>query len=134
MSGQAVGLRVDRAWASAMAGDYDLSLEDLSVAYGAAPTRMDILLYRASAHRALENIDAAWVDIERVLQLEPNQPDALLERGNLNLLQGRTDAARADWLVVATDHPESNAAVAARLNIEQMDLLVEDAGEPQPDN
>lgn len=130
MSEHAMELRVDRARASAMAGDYDLSIEDLNVAYSAAPTRMDILLYRASAYRALDNIDAAWVDIEQALRLQPGQPDALLERGNLNLLQGRTDAARADWLAVATHYPESKAAVAARLNIEQMDMLVEDPSEP----
>ena len=57
-------LLIDRAAAAASAGFLDKAVADLDHVLKAAPTRDDALIYRASAYRALKQLDPALADIE----------------------------------------------------------------------
>ena len=82
-SEQALEIYVDRARASGFGGDFDLAIEDLQKANELAPPREDILIFLATAQRLLEKFDDAAQTLEQALSIFPNNPEILLERGNL---------------------------------------------------
>lgn len=87
------------------------------------PNRVEAMTLRASAHRYLDQIPLAKEDIARALVLDPEFPDALLERGMLRRLDDDRMGARQDWLkVLELSQPDSPAAESARKNIELMDV------------
>lgn len=87
------------------------------------PNRVEAMTLRASAHRYLDQIPLAKEDIARALVLDPEFPDALLERGMLRRLDDDRIGARQDWLkVLELSQPDSPAAESARKNIELMDV------------
>jgi tetratricopeptide (TPR) repeat protein len=88
----------------------------------ADPNRVEALIYRASANRALDRLDPALADVEKALAQAPNSVPALLERGNIRRLKGDLLGARADWERIGQLTPGSQADVAARANIERLDL------------
>lgn len=118
-------LLIDRAQALAAAGAYAQAIEDLTRALGLAPDRADIYAFRASAHRYLENLDGAAHDIGHAVKLAPDDPVALLERGNIRMLQGDAAAARADWVRILVEAPGTPAADAAQINLERLELKAE---------
>jgi tetratricopeptide (TPR) repeat protein len=81
------------------------------------PGRLDALIYRAAAYRALHRLDPALVDIEKALAEAPNSVPALLERGNIRSLGGDLEGARSDWARVVRFAPRSAAGRAARANL-----------------
>jgi hypothetical protein len=80
----------------------------------ANPDRVDALIYRASANRALDHLDPAPADIEKALAHAPSSAPALLERGNIRRLKGDVVGARQDWERVGQLAPGSQADLAAR--------------------
>ena len=66
--------------------------------------------------------DLAFDDAERALTLDPLNISALLERGNLHRMQGHNDQARKDWMKILELTAEGEAALAARANIEKLDV------------
>lgn len=120
------GLRIDRALARALSGDYWGAIDDLNAAEDVTQARADLLILRAAAYRYLEVHDLAAADLEAALLLEPENPEAYLERGNLRLATGDQDGARADWLKVLALEPEGPAAEAARWALERLDVKAEE--------
>jgi hypothetical protein len=114
---QTVELLIDRARALALLGDLEDALLDLNHAHLLLPQRVDVLIYQASAHRILYDVDAAAQAIAEALALDPDSPGALLERGNLRLWNGNDEGARQDWQRVISLDSLSPAADAARINI-----------------
>lgn len=115
-----VELLVDRSIALASLGRYWEAVDDLNRAEDLAPARADILVLRASAYRHLDALELAEADIERALDRDPDNPEALLERGLLRHAAGDARGARATWQqVLATG--ESPAAVAAREHLRRLE-------------
>jgi len=88
----------------------------------ADPNRLEALIYRASANRALNRLDAALADVEKALARTPNSVPGLLERGNIRRLSGDLKGARADWERVGQLAPGTQADMAAKANIEHLEL------------
>lgn len=108
-----VELLVDRARASALAGDYEVAVEDLRAAETQMPERADIKVFLATALREMNENNAASQTILRALELAPDNPGALLERGILRSELGDFGGARDDWLRLIQTSPESQEARAA---------------------
>ena len=138
-SRSALELTIDRARASGVAGEYVVALEDLDKAAdwaaGEAPIRAkeraEIFVLRASAYRNLERTEEAMSDLERAFALIPDDREALLERGNLNLMTGDLTGAEADWRRLIALYPASPAAAAATTNLEKLEA--ENSGEIEED-
>lgn len=86
------------------------------------PHRVEALALRASAFRYQDNLPGARDDVEQALKLDPDFPDALLERGILKRLAGDEAGARADWRRAIEVAPHTEAAETARLNIQKMEM------------
>lgn len=113
-------LYIDRARASGALGDFEAALADLERAQEIDSRHADLALYMASAQRALGRLDAAAESAERAVEIGGEAPAALLERGNIRMLAGDAEAAREDWLAVATRWPDSAAAAAAQANLARL--------------
>ena len=88
----------------------------------ADPTRVEALIYRASANRALDKLDSALTDINRAVSLAPSSVSALLERGNIRRLSGDINGARQDWVRVSQLAPGTTTDAEAKTNIERLEL------------
>jgi predicted TPR repeat methyltransferase len=77
---------------------------------------------RAAAHRRRDMTNLAAADIARALAIDPDLPEAWLERGILARLAGRDDEARAAWIRVLATDPDGPAGDSARLQIEALEL------------
>lgn len=113
---------IDRAMVLAERGQYAKSVEDLNTALLADRNLIEALVLRASAYRYLDALDSAFQDVTRALELSPQHPEALLERGNILRLRGDPDGARRDWLALLRLYEGTPAADAAQRNIEMLDV------------
>jgi tetratricopeptide (TPR) repeat protein len=116
---------IDRGEALARTGEYWGAIDDFSAALDRAPGHIDAMIFRAAAYRLLDIDDLASDDIDRVLDIAPQQPDALVELGALHAKSGALDDARAVWLQVLSISPDSAAGRAAREGLEKIDVKVE---------
>jgi len=124
LSPEDASILIDRAQARAFLKDYKGALADLDASLQRHPGDIDALVFRATAKRFLDDLSGAAVDIEAALRVNGTQPDALLERGILKRLSKNDTGAREDWLRVLSVAPESDAATAARANLEKMDVVL----------
>lgn len=115
-------LLIDRAQARAGQNNYADAIEDLTRAIKYKNHMVDAFVFRASAYRHLNKLEAALSDVERALKIQHDNPEGLLERGNLRRLRQDYNGARKDWLTLMQRSPKSPAAEAARLSLERMDL------------
>lgn len=122
---------IDRAMSRVGSGDYQEALKDLGLAENMLGENAWLHALKASAYRGLENYSDANIELEYAFSLEPQNREALLERGNLRREVGDKNGARADWLEYLRLYPDSFAAAAVRRNIEVMDVNVE-AFDPEP--
>jgi regulator of sirC expression with transglutaminase-like and TPR domain len=67
--------------------------------------------------RKLNQLDLAQADVSRALTLDPDDPDALLERGILRQRMGDEAGARADWEHARAVDPNSTTADLAEQNL-----------------
>ena len=109
----------DRARAHAMQKDWAGADADLGAALLRDQNRADLLVLRASARWALNRKEDAATDILRALELYPDYPAALVERGRMKYEAGDLAGARADWKKAASGTGE--AADAARRNLAALD-------------
>lgn len=116
-------LLIDEAETAAAASNYSRAVEALDQVLKANPKRLDALIYRAAAYRALHRLAPALDDIRKALAEAPHSVPALLERGNIRLLGGNLAGARDDWTRVARLSPESAAGRAARANLARLAQL-----------
>ena len=117
-----VDILIDRARALASAENWAGARTDLDLALTLEPERDDAYTFRAAARRHLGDRAGALEDIETALALNPESPEALLERGILRRFQGDAKGARADWLKVRLNAPNTPAADAAGINLEDLDV------------
>ena len=111
-----------RARVMAAKGAYWEATDDLGRAIEINPNDANALAFRASAWRQLDALDLAREDATRALKIVPNHPSALLELGNIMRLLGDNAGARKNWQKIIAAWPASQAASAARTNIEMMDV------------
>jgi len=116
---------VERGVTLASAQNYWEAIDDFNLVLEIDPARADALVFRASAYRYVDAVELAEADIERALELDPGNPEGLLERGILRRLAGDKTGAREDWVRITSEYPDSEAAEAARLNLEKMDVTAE---------
>ena len=114
-----------RAQARAALNAYWLAIDDLNAAIEYAPARSDAYAFRAAAYRHLEILDLAADDVARALALAPGDPVILLESGNIRRLAGDDAGARAEWLRILIEAPESPAAEPAQANLQRLDVKQE---------
>jgi tetratricopeptide (TPR) repeat protein len=103
---------------------YFEALDDLNAAYDLTSDRGTILTLRAKAYRKLGQSDLAKDNVEMALKTDPNDPDALLERGTQRAEAGDNDGARGDWLKLIEIAPDSDAAEGARTGLAAIDVKV----------
>ena len=64
-------------------------------------------------------------NLERALELDPGNVEALFELGALARIAGDTAAARERWMAVIRQAPDSGLAQAARENLQRMDVQLD---------
>lgn len=101
---------------------YFEALDDLNAAYDLTSDRGTILTLRAKAYRKLGQPDLAKDNVEMALKADPNDPDALLERGTQRAEAGDRDGAREDWVKLIEIAPDSYAAEGARTGLAAIDV------------
>jgi tetratricopeptide (TPR) repeat protein len=116
-------LLIDAAETAAAASYYRKAIEALDRVLQQNPKRLDALIYRAAAYRALHRPAPALADIATALAEAPNSVAALLERGNIRLSAGDIAGARGDWTRVARLAPKSAEGRAARANLARLARL-----------
>ena len=121
-----VELLLDRAHARFQAGAYWETIDDLNRAVEIAPDRADLYVYRGSAYRYVDAPTMARENLERALEIDPDNVEALFELGALARIRGDKMAARERWMAVIRRAPDSGLAQAARENLQQMDVQVDD--------
>jgi tetratricopeptide (TPR) repeat protein len=126
-----VVLLIDRALLLGARMKYEDALSVLERAHALAPARVDILVLSASAHRMLGQEELAKLSLASALEIEPEDPAALLERGMLRRLDGDTEGARADWVRVRMIAPESPEAETATQNLKLLEEAEASEAEPQ---
>src|SRR6185369_5430213 len=117
-----VDLLVFRATLYGTQDKYFEALDDLNTAYDLTSDRGTILVMRATAYRKLEQPDLAKDNVELALKADPNDPDALLERGTQRAAAGDKEGARADWVKLIEVAPDSYAAEGARTGLAAIDV------------
>ncbi len=115
-----VELFIDRARALADTKDFDAALADLEKARSLAAARSDILLFMASAYRALGRLAEARDALARAIHLSGESPEAVLIRGTIAFAADDLEAARREWREVVTRWPGSAAARLAEARLEAL--------------
>ncbi len=105
----------DRSRAYAMQKNWVGAEVDLGAALLKDQNRVDLLVLRASARWALGHRADAATDILRALELYPDYPAALVERGRMKYEAGDLMGARADWKKASSG--TGAAAETARHNL-----------------
>lgn len=121
----------DRAITYFSQHEYWKAIDDLNQALFLAPGSAYVHALRASAYRYVDALDLAMEDADRSLEIEPDNPEGLLERGIIFRLQGNAAAARQDWLTLIRLHEGRPAAEDAKTNLEKLDLQVDDVSGPE---
>jgi tetratricopeptide (TPR) repeat protein len=117
-----VDLLVFRATIYGNEGKYFDALDDLNAAYDLTSDRGTILILRATAYRELQQPDLAKDNIDLALKADPNDPDALLERGTQRADAGDKNGARRDWMRTIELAPDTPAAEDARQFLANQDV------------
>ena len=113
---------IDRAIARVALKKTWEALDDLNGALDSDRDRKDALTLRASVWRRLNTLELAEKDVTRALSLDPDYPDALLERGLIRKAGGNVAGARADWMKVLEIATTGPLTEAARRNLEIIDV------------
>ncbi len=111
-------LLTDRSVVLAQMRRYLESLQDLDRVIALEPARAEAHVLRAAALRHLDRPGPAMEAVEAALSEDPENPEALLERGILRQLRGEFAAAQADWRRAVELAPGSPAAALAQQNLQ----------------
>ncbi|HEX4160825.1 MAG TPA: tetratricopeptide repeat protein [Rhizomicrobium sp.] len=113
----------DRARERGAAKNWTGAIDDLTSVLAIDADRADIYVLRASALHAQGKTNEARADIAQALDIYPNYPEALVERGAMRLESGDRAGARADWEMAARAAPDSDAGMTARARLNQLAAL-----------
>ncbi len=121
-----------RASSAIKMGDIDAALPDLHRAIELRPGDAPSRLARGNALLKQEKYEAAIIDLDSSIKIEPNAP-AYLGRAMANEKLGRVDAAIADYQNAAELDPQNEAAKSSfsRLVAEKEKALVKPYVEPE---
>ena len=125
-----VRLRMDRAQAEGLSHDFWAAIDDLNATLDIDPNRVEALVLRAAAYRQLDATDLAADDVARAISMQPQFPDAYLERGTLRAIKGDFDGARADWNHVKELAPNTFSADLAQQDLAKLNAYL--AKNPKP--
>ena len=114
-------IHVDRAVSLFETNNYWEAIDDINEALEVSSNRADLYAFRASACRHVDAMELAMEDANLALTEDPENPEALLERGIAHRLLGDFNAARADWLRLIDLHDGRPVAEMARRNLELLD-------------
>ncbi len=114
------GLLADRGVVRALQGDYAGAAADLTRAISVSQPDPELLLYRATAYRHLEDYTSALDDLNVAVEIAPNFAEAYFERGNLRELVGDEAGAVADWEETRALAPGSGLARLAAERIAEV--------------
>jgi tetratricopeptide (TPR) repeat protein len=123
------GFRIDRSITLALAENYEAAITELNAVLAKDAGHVEALTFRASAYRTLNRTLEAEADIAQALLIQPDKPEALLERGAIYAVAGNLDGARQDWEQVIRIVPDSTAAKAAQDNLNKLHAVRPSAGE-----
>ena len=115
---------LDRALCHAAIENYWAAIDDLNVVLDRHAS-IEALILRGSAYRRLNITDLASDDVNRALAIEPDNVNALLEKGLLEQQSGDVVGARKSWMRVLALAPDSPAADAVRGHLERLDVIVD---------
>ncbi len=115
-------LRSDRGLILALSGKLFEAVDDFNAVIEAQPKNADVLVLRAATYRRLKSTALARDDLKRALAIDPNHPDALLERGILKLAAKDRAGAQAAWIRIIQVAPKSAAATVARAKLAKLNL------------
>jgi Flp pilus assembly protein TadD len=73
--------------------------------------------------RREKNYTQAQADIDTAAKLAPKDPAIALEAGNIAIMLGRDDTARAQWQLAITLDPQSQSATSAKAYLAQLDAV-----------
>ncbi len=104
----------DRARARGLLKDWKGAEADLNAVLLQDQNRADLLVLRASTRWAQNKKADAASDIVRALEVYPDYPPALLERGKMKYSAGDVGGASKDWQRAATSGQGETAAEAKR--------------------
>jgi tetratricopeptide (TPR) repeat protein len=107
-------LFASRARARGLIRDWSGAEADLSAALAQDMNRADLLVLRASARWAQNKKTEAATDIVRSLEVYPDYPPALVERGKMKYSAGDLQGAKRDWQSAAARGQGRTAADAKR--------------------
>lgn len=90
----------------------------------------EILNQRALSHGALQNFDLAIRDLGRAIELQPNDPDLYVNRGNMFVRMGRFDEAILEFSSALSLRPKCsisfNGRAYARSSVGQVNEAIAD--------
>ena len=108
-----LSLLASRARARGLIRDWKGAEADLSAALSQDINRADLLVLRASARWAQGHKADSAADIVRALEVYPDYPPALVERGKMKYSAGDLTGAKKDWQAAAA-HGQGQTAADAR--------------------
>lgn len=121
LTGPAKGeARLDRARANVVVGDLPAARTDLDEALKLAPTDPLAWLLSASLARRMGVMERAQVDIAEAAKLSPDDASVALEAGRIALAAHASAAARIAFEGAIRSQPDSDAAHAARAELDRM--------------
>ena len=121
-----LGLLIYRASVAARLGQHETAIGDLSAALARDAERADALVVRAASWRAMNRLDRAALDIARAIELNPDDPEAWLERGIQRQRTHDSAGARADWEQARRLDPNGAVADMAEQNLALLDASPEE--------
>lgn len=112
---------LDRARARVSLDDAPGGRADLDSAIALAPADPLAWLLSATLARRAGDLARAQKDIAEAARLSPDDASVALEAGNIAVLGGSPEAARAAWRGAIANQPESEAAKAAAAALKALD-------------
>ncbi|WP_118132417.1 tetratricopeptide repeat protein [Oceanicella sp. SM1341] len=109
-----------RAEAQGRLGLWQSAMTDLDRALKQDANRADILALRAAARRKSEDPTGGLEDAEAALELQPDLPEALFEKGASLAVLGRMPEALDVWFRLIELDPESQLAKLAQRNMQRL--------------
>ena len=129
MKGEA---HLDRARACVALGDMAAARGDLDAALKLVPDDPLGWLLSATLARKMNDLPRAQKDIAEAVKRSPDDASVALEAGNIAVLTGAPDAARAAWQGAIASQPNSDAAKAAAEALKALDADTPAAAPPKP--
>lgn len=133
LAGEQLGeAHLDRARARVALGDNPGARADLDAALKLVAADPLAWLLSATLARRTNDLSRAQADIAEAAKLSPDDASVALEAGNIAILSGAPEAARAAWQGAVRNRPDSDAGKAAAAALAALEADMAKPA-PQPD-